>query len=82
MTRIDEEVKILVSCYPKNYYLQKHTTYQFTYYILLISTEIQKKMMKIQQVHPTLQAKQFLLLYLNCFLYVVHLNLKRLMKRD
>ena len=44
-------------------------------------------MMKIQQVHQKLHAKQFLLFYfllfyLNCFLLATHLNLKRLKKRD
>ena len=39
-------------------------------------------MMKIQQVYQKLQAKQFLLFYLNCFLLATHVNLKRLNKRD
>ena len=38
-------------------------------------------MMKIQEVHQKIHAKQFLLLYLNCFLLATHLNLKRLDKR-
>ena len=42
------------------------------------------KIIKIQQVHQEIHAKQFLLLYsyLNCFLLATHLNLKRLNKRD
>ena len=39
-------------------------------------------MMKIQQVHQKIHAKQFLLLYLNCFLLATHLNLMQLEKRD
>ena len=38
-------------------------------------------MMKIQQVHQKLHTKQFLLLYLNCFLLATHLNLMQLQKR-
>ena len=34
------------------------------------------KIIKIQQVHQKLQAKQFLLFCLNGFLFVIHLNLK------
>ena len=62
------------------YSLQKFTTHQFTYYIYYLFQDNFKnaKMMKIQQVHQKLQAKQVLLLYLNCFLLATHLNLKRL----
>ena len=68
--------------------LQKYTTHQFTYFIYksyqftyfiyyLYQDKFKNpKMMKIQQVHQKLQAKQFLLFYLNCFLFVIHLNLK------
>ena len=61
-----------------NFCLQKYTTYQFTYFIYYLFQDKFKnpKMMKIQQVHKKLQAKQFLLFYLNCFLFVIHLNLK------
>ena len=66
--------------------LQKYTTHQFTYFILLHYLFQEKfknpKIMKIQQVHQQLHTKQFLLFYLNCFLFVIHLNLKRLKKRD
>ena len=34
--------------------------------------------MKIQQVHQKLQAKQFILFCFTCFVFVIHLNLKRL----
>ena len=33
-------------------------------------------MIKIHQVHQEIQAKQFLLFYLNCFLFGTHLNFK------
>ena len=67
-----------------NCYLQSYTTYQFTYFMYYASQDKFKnpKIMKIQQVHQTLQAKQFLLYCLNCFLFVIHLNLKQRMKRD
>ena len=61
-----------------NYYLQKYTTHQFTYFIYYLFQDNFKnaKIMKIQEVHQEIQAKQFLLFYLNCFLLVTHLNLK------
>ena len=66
-----------------NYYLQKYTTHQFTYFIYYLFQDNFKnaKMMKIQQVHQKLHAKQFLLLYLNCLLLLTHLNLMRLKER-
>ena len=50
--------------------LQKYTTHQFTYFIYYLFEDKFKnsKMMKIQQVRQKLQAKQFLLFYLNCSL--------------
>ena len=39
------------------------------------------KIIKIQQVHQKIHTKQFLLLYLNCLLFVIHLNLKQLTKQ-
>ena len=36
------------------------------------------KIMKIQQVHQKIHTKHFLLFCLNCFLFVIHLNLKQL----
>ena len=61
-----------------NYYLQKYTTHQVTYYIYYLFQDNFKnaKIMKIQEVHQEIQAKQFLLFYLNCFLLATHLNLK------
>ena len=40
------------------------------------------KIMKIQQVHQKIHAKQLLLFYLNFFLLATHLNLMRHNKRD
>ena len=64
--------------------LQKYTTHQFTYFIYYLFQDNFKnaKMMKIQEVHQKINAKQFLLLYFNCFLLVTHLNLMRLKKCD
>ena len=58
--------------------LQKYTTHQLTYFLLLfISRKVQKS--KNYQ-NPTSSSKdttkQVLLFYLNCFLFVIHLNLK------
>ena len=72
--------------------LQKYTTHQFTYFIYYLFQDNFKnaKIMKIRQFqkcknyeNPT-NAKQFLLLllYVNCFLWVTHLNLKQLEKHD
>ena len=67
-----------------NFCLQKDTTHQFTYFIYYLVQEKFRypKIIKIQQVHQKLQAKQFLLFYLNCFLLATHLNLKQLKKRN
>ena len=67
-----------------NCYLQKYTTHQFTYFIYYLFQDKVKnpKIIKIQQVHQKLQAKQFLLFCLNCFLFVMHLNLKQLEKHN
>ena len=55
----------------------------YIFYIFLFQDKFKNpKIMKIQEVHQKLQAKQFLLFYLNCFLFVIHLNLKQLEKRD
>ena len=40
------------------------------------------KIMTIQEIHQKMHTKQFLFFILNCFLLVIHLNLKRLDKRD
>ena len=67
-----------------NYCLQKYTTHQFTYFIYYLFQDNFKnpKMMKIQQVHHKIYAKQFLLFYSKCFLLATHLNLMRFKKRD
>ena len=72
--------KSIVSCYHMNYCLQKYTTHQFTYFIYYLFQHNFKnaKMIKIQEVHQEIHAKQFLLFYLNCFLLATHLNLMRL----
>ena len=63
--------------------LQQHTTHKFTFFLLFISNKFKnEKNMKIQEVHQMLQAKQFLLFYLNCFLLATHLNLMRLEKHN
>ena len=53
-----------------NYCLQKYTTHQFTYsyfiYYLFQDNFKNAKIMKIQQVHQKIHAKQFLLLPLYC----------------
>ena len=45
--------------------LQKNTTHQFTYFIYYLFQDNFKnaKIMKIQQVHQKIHAKQFLLLF-------------------
>ena len=54
-----------VSCYHINCCLQKYTTYQFTYFIYYLFQDKFKnpKIIKIQEVHQTLHAKQFILFY-------------------
>ena len=81
ITRIDQKVKI--HCVLLSHELLS-TKMQFTYFIYYLFQDNLKnpKMMKIQQVHQKIHAKQFLLFYLNCFLLATHLNLMRLKKRD
>ena len=64
--------------------LQLYTIHQFTYFIYYLFQDNLKnaKMMKIQEVHQKIHAKQFLLFYLNCFLLATHLDLMRLDKCD
>ena len=64
--------------------LQKYTTHQFTNYIHYLFHDKFKnpKIIKIQQVYQKIHTKQLLLFYLNCSLLVIHLNLKRLIKRN
>ena len=52
-----------------NYYVQKYTTYLFTYFIYYLFQNKFKnqKIIKIQQVHQKLQRTQLLIFYLNCF---------------
>ena len=54
--------------------LQEFTTHQFTYFIYYLFQDKFKypKIIKIQQVHQEIHAKQFLLFYLNCFLLATH----------
>ena len=63
-----------------NCYLQKYTIHQFTYFIYYLFQDMFKnpKIIKIQQIHQKIgvHTKQFLLFYSNCFLFVIHLNLK------
>ena len=65
-----------------NHCLQKYTIHQFVYLIYYFFQDKFKnpKIIKIQQVHEKIHKKQFLLLYLNCFLLVIHLDLKQLEK--
>ena len=53
-----------------NKYLQKYTTHQFTYFTYYLFHDKFKnpKIIKIQQLHQKIHAKQFLLFYLHCFL--------------
>ena len=64
--------------------LQNYTTHQFTYCIYYLFQDKFKypKIIKIQQVCQKIHAKQFLLIYLYCFLLATHLHLMRLKKRD
>ena len=64
--------------------LQNYTTHQFTYFIYYLFQDKFKypKIIKIQQVHQEIHAKQFLLFHLYCYLLATHLNLMRLKKRD
>ena len=75
-----------IHCVLLSYELLSTKIYYTSIYIfyLLFIGRISKirKMMKIQEVHQKIHAKQFLLLYLNCFLLATHLHLKRLNKRD
>ena len=51
----------MVSCYHMNYCLQKYTRHQFTYFIYYLFQDKFKypKIIKIQQVHQEMHAKQF-----------------------
>ena len=63
ITRIDQkDQNSIVSCYHMNCCLQKYTTHQFTYFIYYLFQDNFKnaKMIKIQEVHLKIHAKQFL----------------------
>ena len=83
---LSREPKSFVSCSHVNCCLQKYITHQFTYFIYYVFQDKFKypKIIKIQQVHQEIHARQFfiILFYLNCFLLVTHLNLKQLKKHD
>ena len=53
---------------------------QFTYFIYYSYQDRFKnsRIIKIHQVHRKIHRKQFLLFCLTCFVFVIHLNLKRL----
>ena len=57
--------------------LQKYTIHQFTYFVYYLFQDKFKnpKIIKIQEVHQKIHAKQILLFYSNSFLLVIHLNL-------
>ena len=63
-----------------NYCLQKlyYTSIYIYIYILFQDKFKNPKIIKIQQVHQKIHAKQFLLFYFYCFLLATHLNLKQL----
>ena len=63
-----------MSCYHMNSCLQKYMTHQFTYFIYFLFQDNFKnaKMIKIQEIHQKIHAKQFLLFYLDCFLLATH----------
>ena len=60
--------------------LQKQITYQSTYFIDYFTQDIIKnpRIKKIHEVHQKIHTKQSLLFCLTCFVFVIHLNLKRL----
>ena len=55
-----------MSCYHMNYCVQKYTIHQFTYFIYYLFQDKSKhpKIIKIQQVHQKIHAKQLVLFYL------------------
>ena len=65
-----------MSCYHMNCYLQKYTTHQLTYFIYYVFQDNFKnaKILKIQQIHQKIHTKQFLLLYINCFLKFIMMS--------
>ena len=75
---LSREPKAFVSCSHMNCFLQKYTTHQITYsiYYLFQGKFKNPKIIKKQQVQQKIHTKQFLLSYLNCFPFVILLNLK------
>ena len=76
MTRFDQKVKFL--CVLLSHELLHTKLYNtYIFYLLFISRQVQKSK---NYENPTstskLQAKQFLLFCLTCFVFVIHLNLK------
>ena len=89
ITRFDQKIKIhcvLLSHELLSTKIYRSTTHQFTYFIgvyyLFQDNFKNAEIIKIQEVHQKIHAKQFILFYLNCFLLATHLNLKRLEKHD
>ena len=82
--RIDQKVKILCVLLSHELLCTKLYYNQFMYFIYYLFQDMFKnqKIMKIQQVYQKIHTKQFLLFYLNCFLFVIHLNLKQLVKQN
>ena len=49
----------------------------YIFYILFTSRQLKSpKIIKIQQVHQMIHTKRFISYNLNCFLFVIHLDLK------
>ena len=79
ITRFDQKIEIL--CVLLSHELLHTKLYYYTsiyiFYLLFISRQVQKSK---NYENPTstskLQAKQFLLFCLSCFVFVIHLNLK------
>ena len=76
ITRIDKKVKIFV-LYSHELLSTKIYYIQFIYFMYYLFQDKLKfpKIIKIQQVHQMIHTKQCILFYLNCFLFVIHLNI-------
>ena len=77
---LSRQSKSFVSCSHMNCCLQKYTTHRFTYFIYYSHQDKFKnsRIIKIHQAHQKIHKKQFLLFCITCFVFVIHLNLKRL----
>ena len=78
ITRFDQKIKILcVLLSQELLHTKLYYTSIYKFYLLFISRHVQKSK---NYENPTstskLQAKQFLLFCLTCFVFVIHLNLK------